>query len=52
MDRVYGISGVQFDFGQDPKGRQIIPNYTTPGGGGGGGGGGDMDTFDNSFYQA
>lgn len=41
MDRVYGIAGVQFDFGQDPKGRQIIPGGgVVPGGGGGGGGGG------------
>lgn len=35
MDRVYGISGVQFDFGKDPKGRQVVPNN---GGGSGGGG--------------
>ena len=49
MDRVYGISGVQFDFGQDPKGRQIIPNYTNPGGGGGGGGGGGRGGFDPGF---
>lgn len=33
MDRVYSIAGVQFDFGKDPKGKQVIP-----GGGGGGGG--------------
>ena len=40
MDRVYGIAGVSFDFGQDPKGRTIIPGGGSPGGGGGGGGGG------------
>jgi hypothetical protein len=43
MDRVYGIAGVQFDFGQDPKGRTVIPGASYgPGGGGGfdGGGGG------------
>lgn len=45
MDRVYGIAGVQFDFGKDPKGRQVIPNYTNPGGGGGGGGGRGFDDF-------
>ena len=32
MDRVYSIAGVQFDFGKDPKGKQVIP-----GGSGGGG---------------
>ena len=41
MDRVYSIAGVQFDFGKDPKGRQVIP-----GGGGGGGGGGGRTTDD------
>jgi len=41
MDRVYGIAGVQFDFGQDPKTKIIIPGGGVgPGGGGGGGGGG------------
>ena len=42
MDNVYSISGVQFDFGQDPKGK-----YVVPGGGGypGGGPGRDYDDF-------
>ena len=40
MDRVYGIAGVSFDFGQETKGRTIIPGGGSPGGGGGGGGGG------------
>lgn len=25
MDNVYAISGVQFDFGQDPKGKTVVP---------------------------
>ena len=33
MDRVYAISGVDFDFGQEPKNQRYY------GGGGGGGGG-------------
>jgi len=40
---VYSISGVQFDFGQDPKGKVVVP------GGGGfppGGGGGRGSPFD------
>jgi len=40
MDRVYAISGVDFDFGQEPK------NQTYYGGGGGGGGGGGFPGFD------
>lgn len=40
MNQVYAISGVQFDFGQDPKGKVVIPGQGGfPGGGGGGGGG-------------
>jgi hypothetical protein len=35
MDQVYSIAGVQFDFGQDPKGKTIIPGSGNPGGGGG-----------------
>jgi len=38
MDNVYSISGVQFDFGQDPKGKTVVP-----GGGGGYGPGFDPD---------
>ncbi len=38
MDRVYSIAGVDFDFGQEPKGKQVIP------GGGGGRPGEDFDT--------
>jgi hypothetical protein len=34
MDQVYSISGVSFDFGQDPKGKTVVP-----GGGGNPGGG-------------
>lgn len=53
MDRVYGIAGVQFDFGQDTKGRVVIPGGGGggfPGGGGGGGGGGrNTDDFGNEF---
>ncbi len=44
MNQVYAISGVQFDFGQDPKGKVVVPGRGGfPGGGGGGGrpGGGD-----------
>lgn len=43
MNQVYAISGVQFDFGQDPKGK-----VTTPGGGGfpGGPGGPGNDQLD------
>ena len=48
MDRVYGISGVQFDFGKDPKGRQVVPGG---GGGGGGGGGRPGNPGDNNFQQ-
>jgi len=44
MDRVYDIAGVQFDFGQDPKGKSIIPGSGTPGGGGGFGPGEQFDT--------
>lgn len=42
MDNVYSISGVQFDFGQDPKGKTVVP-----GGGGypGGGPGRGYDDF-------
>jgi len=42
MDQVYAISGVQFDFGQDPKGKTVVP-----GGGGfpGGGPGRGYDDF-------
>jgi hypothetical protein len=46
MDNVYSISGVQFDFGQDPKGKVVVP-----GGGGGrpgtGPGGDDGDMKEN-----
>lgn len=45
MDRVYGIAGVQFDFGQDPKGRTVIPG----GGGGGRGGGGGGPSIPPGF---
>lgn len=38
MNQVYSISGVQFDFGQDPKGKTVVP-----GGGGFPGGGGGAD---------
>lgn len=43
MDRVYAISGVDFDFGQDPKNKQTYyggagGGYGNPGRGGGGGG--------------
>lgn len=41
MDNVYSISGVQFDFGQDPKGKVVVP-----GGGGGYGPGFDPDRGD------
>lgn len=40
MDNVYSISGVQFDFGQDPKGKVTVP-------GGGGFPGGPRGTPDN-----
>jgi hypothetical protein len=43
MDRVYGIAGVQFDFGKDPKGRSVVP--------GGGGGGRPGTTPDNDQMQ-
>jgi hypothetical protein len=34
MDQVYSISGVSFDFGQDPKGKTVVPgNGGNPGGG-------------------
>lgn len=47
MNQVYSISGVQFDFGQDPKGKQVVPG----GGGfpGGGGGGYPKGPFDPGF---
>jgi hypothetical protein len=47
MNQVYAISGVQFDFGQDPKGKTVVPGS---GGfpGGGGGGGGFNDAFDQN----
>lgn len=36
MNNVYSISGVQFDFGQDPKGKTVVPGGGGyPGGGGG-----------------
>lgn len=41
MDNVYSISGVQFDFGQDPKGKYVVPG----GGGYPGGPGGGFDDF-------
>jgi hypothetical protein len=44
MNQVYAISGVQFDFGQDPKGKVVIPGgggFPPGGGGGGRPGGGD-----------
>jgi hypothetical protein len=43
MDQVYAIAGVQFDFGQDPKGKVTVPGYP----GGGGGGPGDFNDFFN-----
>lgn len=37
MNQVYAISGVSFDFGQDPKGKVVVPGQGGyPGGGGGG----------------
>jgi hypothetical protein len=39
MDNVYAISGVQFDFGQDPKGKTVVP----------GGGGGTPGNFEDYF---
>ena len=42
MDNVYAISGVQFDFGQDPKSKTVVPG----GGGGGPGRGFEGDEFD------
>lgn len=42
MDNVYSISGVQFDFGQDPKGKTVVPG----GGGFPGGGPGFPPGFD------
>lgn len=47
MNQVYSIAGVQFDFGQDPKGKTTVPGYTTPGGGGGFGPGFDFDVNRN-----
>jgi hypothetical protein len=43
MNQVYAISGVQFDFGQDPKGKTVVPGRGgfPPGGPGGRPGGGD-----------
>jgi hypothetical protein len=32
MDNVYAISGVQFDFGQDPKGKNVVPGSGSVGG--------------------
>lgn len=50
MNQVYAISGVQFDFGQDPKGKVVVPGGGgfPPGGGGGGrpGGGDDGQQYD------
>jgi hypothetical protein len=50
MNQVYAISGVQFDFGQDPKGKIVVPGGGgfPPGGGGGGrpGGGDDGQQYD------
>jgi hypothetical protein len=43
MDNVYAISGVQFDFGQDPKGKTVVP------GGGGYPGGGGFDDFGQQY---
>jgi len=45
MDNVYSIAGVQFDFGQDPKGKVVVPGRGGGGGGGGGGGRGGGDDF-------
>lgn len=42
MDRVYSIAGVDFDFGQEPKGKQVIPG----GGGGRPGEGFDFNTVE------
>lgn len=42
MDRVYSIAGVDFDFGQEPKGKQVIP---------GGGGGRPGESFDFNFQE-
>lgn len=37
MNQVYSITGVSFDFGQDPKGKVVVPGQGGyPGGGGGG----------------
>ena len=44
MNQVYAISGVQFDFGQDPKGKTVVPGRGGYPGGGGGGGGRPVDT--------
>jgi hypothetical protein len=44
MNQVYAISGVQFDFGQDPKGKVVVPGKGGfPGDGGGGRPGGGDD---------
>lgn len=43
MNQVYAISGVQFDFGQDPKGKVVIPGGGGFPPGGGGGRGGEFD---------
>lgn len=52
MDRVYGIAGVQFDFGQDTKGRTVIPGGGSGGGfPGGGGGGGFNPGFDGRDFD-
>jgi len=50
MNQVYSISGVQFDFGQDPKGKVVVPGGGgfPPGGGGGGGGGRGFDDFNQN----
>jgi hypothetical protein len=42
MDRVYSIAGVDFDFGQEPKGKQVIP---------GGGGGRPGENFDFNMRE-
>lgn len=43
MNQVYSISGVQFDFGQDPKGKSVVP------GGGGLPGGGPRDNNEPTY---
>lgn len=48
MNQVYAISGVSFDFGQDPKGKVVVPGQ---GGYPGGGGGGFGPGFDGRDYD-